>query len=58
MCDLMSEDNQKMTPLHMAAEQNNEDVLKLLMEKSVDCNIGNGSGRTPLHLAATTGYEK
>lgn len=57
MCDLMSEDNQKMTPLHMAAEQNNEDVLKLLMEKSVDCNIGNSSGQTPLHLAAT-GYEK
>ena len=57
-CDIMTEDNQKMTPLHMAAEQTNVDVLKLLLEKNVDCNIGNSSGRTPLHLAATVGYEK
>ena len=54
----MSEDNQKMTPLHLAAEQSNVDVLKLLLEKCAECNIGNGSGRTPLHLAATVGYEK
>ena len=58
MCDFMSEDDQKMTPLHMAAEQNNVDVLKLLLEQSVDCNIGNVSGKTPLHLAAIMGYEK
>ena len=58
MCDFMSEDNQKMTPLHMAAEQSNVDVLKLLLEMNVDCNIGNSSGRTPLHLAAEKGYEK
>ena len=58
MCDLMSEDNQKMTQLHMAAEQSNVNILKLLLEKYVDCNIGNISGRTPLHLAATVGYEK
>ena len=57
-CDSMAEDNQKMTPLHMAAEQSNVDVLKLLLEKNMDCNIGNSSGRTPLHLAVTMGYEK
>ena len=57
-CDLMSEDNQQMTPLHMAAEQSNVNILKLLLEKYVDCNIGNISGRTPLHFAATVGYEK
>ena len=54
----MSEDDQKMTPLHLAAEQSNVDVLKLLLEKCAECNIGNDSGRTPLHLAATVGYEK
>ena len=58
VCDVMSEDSQKMTPLHMAAGQSNVEVLKLLLEKCVDCNIGEGSGRTPLHLAATAGYEK
>ena len=58
MCDLMSEDSQKMTPLHMAAEQSNVNILKLLLVKCVDCNIGNSSGRTPLHLAATMGYER
>ena len=58
MCDFMSEDSQKMTPLHMAAEQSNVDILNFLLEKNVDFNIGNSSGRTPLHLAATMGYEK
>ena len=58
VCDVMSEDCQKMTPLHLAAEKSNVDVLKLLLEKCVNCNIGNHSGRTPLHLAATMGYEE
>ena len=57
-CDIMSEDNEKMTSLHMAAEQSNVDVLKLLLEKIMNCNIGNSSGRTPLHLAAKMGYER
>ena len=57
-CDSMAEDYHKMTPLHMAAEQSNVDVLKLLLGKKVDLNIGNSSGRTPLHLAATMGHEK
>ena len=55
-CDIMSQDNWKMTPLHMAAEQNNIDTLKLLLRKNVDLNIRNSSGRTPLHLAAAKGY--
>ena len=57
-CDILSQDNEKMTPLHMAAEQSMVDVLKLVLKKCVDCNIGNSSGRTPLHHAATMGYER
>ena len=57
-CDILSQDNERMTPLHMAAEQNMVDVLKLVLKKCVDCNIGNSTGKTPLHLAAEKGYEK
>ena len=56
-CDIMSRDKWKMTPLHMAAEQSNVDVLKLLLRKNVDCSIRNSSGRIPLHLAAEKGYD-
>lgn len=57
-CDVMCQDERKMTPLHLAAEQKNVDVLKLLLKKNVNCNIGNSTEKTPLHLAAEKGYEK
>ena len=57
-CDILSPDNEGMTPLHMAAEQSIADVLKLLLNKNVNCNIGSSTGKTPLHLAAEKGYEK
>ena len=56
-CDIMPQDNWKMTPLHLAAEQSNSDVLNLLLRKDVKCNSGNKSGRTPLHLAAAKGCD-
>lgn len=46
-----------MTPLHLAAEQSNSGVLNLLLSKGVNCNTGNESGRTPLHLAAAKGCD-
>ena len=57
-CEVMCQDERKMTALHMAAEQKNGDVLKLLLKKDVNCNIGNSTGKIPLHLAAEKGYER
>ena len=56
-CDIMPQDKCKMTPLHLAAEQSNSGVLNLLLSKGVNCNTGNVSGRTPLHLAAAKGCD-
>ena len=57
-CNIMCQDNWEITPLHMAAEQNNVNVLNLLLRMDVDCNTVNNIGRTPLHLAAEMGYER
>ena len=57
-CEVMCQDERKTTALHMAAEQKNGDVLKLLLKEDVNCNIGNSTGKTPLHLAAEKGYER
>ena len=57
-CDVTIQDKWKMTPLHLAAEQENVDILKLLVSKVVDCNIGDYIGRTPLHHAAARGYDR
>ena len=54
----MCQDEKKTTALHMAAEQKNEGILKLLLKKDVNCNIENSTGKTPLHLAAEKGYER
>ena len=45
-----------MTPLHLAAQYNHEQVCKLILsEISLDKNPKDESGRTPLHLAAKYG---
>ena len=55
-CNIMCQDEWEITPLHMAAKQNNVNVLNLLLKRNVDCNTVNSIGRTPLHLAAAMGY--
>jgi ankyrin repeat protein len=46
------EGNMRRTPAHGAAERNYTEVIKLLLEASVDFNRTDRDGFTPLHLAA------
>lgn len=45
-------DNNKMTPLHWAAELGNQAIAKLLIDNKADVNIKDKMGFTPLHWAA------
>ena len=41
------------TPLHIACENDNEDIIKLLISKGVDVNAVDKDINTPLHIACT-----
>jgi ankyrin repeat protein len=43
------------TPLHVAVEQGNADIVRILVEHGADATIQANDGRTPLHMAAETG---
>jgi ankyrin repeat protein/beta-lactamase regulating signal transducer with metallopeptidase domain len=43
------------TPLHVAAERGDAEVIGALLEAGADPNASDLSGRSPLHLAAATG---
>lgn len=46
------------TPLHVAADRGNLEIVRLLINSGADINVRNSDGRTPLHLAAKGGYVK
>ncbi|MDD5676992.1 MAG: ankyrin repeat domain-containing protein [Kiritimatiellae bacterium] len=48
--------NDGSTALHVAAQFNRLDEVKLLLEKGADINAANNIGITPLHLAALAGH--
>ena len=50
-------DHRKRTPLHVAAEVGEEDLIELLLDKKADSNIADLDGNTPLDLAAKERYE-
>ncbi len=43
------------TPLHLAVERGDMDVLKMLARRRVDWNVPDFYGRSPLHLAVLSG---
>ncbi len=45
-------DHRKRTPLHVAAEEGEEELIILLLENKADSNVADVEGNTPLDLAA------
>ena len=45
-------DHRKRTPLHVAAEEGEKEVIEFLLRKKADANITDLDGNTPLDLAA------
>lgn len=50
-------DHRKQTPLHVAAEEGEEELITFLLNKKADSNITDLEGNTPLDLAAKEQYE-
>ena len=50
-------DHRKRTPLHVAAEEGEEELITFLLDKKADSNIADLDGNTPLDLAAKEEYE-
>ena len=50
-------DQRKRTPLHVAAEEGEEELIALLLDQKADSNIADLDGNTPLDLAAKGQYE-
>jgi len=48
-------DKDKQTPLHLAAQYKNIDIIKLLIHKKANINATDLNGWTPLHCAADKG---
>lgn len=44
-------------PIHMAVKKGHDKILRLLIEKSPDCNEKDSDGTTPLMLAVVGGHE-
>lgn len=53
--DVNSVDDKGRTPLMMAAETNNAEIVDLLLKNKADPNIKNQDGNTALHVAAQKG---
>lgn len=51
-----SEDNERNTPLSLAAQNGRFEVVRFLLSQGADPNVRNRGGGSPLHLAAVAGH--
>ena len=52
-------DQEKNTPLHIAARAGMLEVIKCMLEwKEIKCNMENNEGKTPMYLAAEKGHHE
>ena len=49
--------HKEQAPLHLAAKQGKEEIVKFLIEKKADCCSSDDDGNTPLNLAAKGQHE-
>ena len=54
-CNVSSEDNDGMTPLHIACQNGHTRIAELLLDRGADINHKNTEGSTPLNLAIKAG---
>ena len=50
-CNFSSEDNDGMTPLHIACQSGHTKIADLLLDRGADIDHKNAQGSTPLNLA-------
>ena len=50
-------DHRKQTPLHVAVEKGDDELITFLLEKKADSNVTDLHGNTPLDLAAKNRHE-
>ena len=55
---IKSTDSQRNSVLHIASRKNDLSAMTVLTEHSVESNIKNEDGKTPMHLAAEKGHQK
>ena len=55
--DVNTKDKNGKTILHIAIENNYEDIVKFLIQNKADVNIKDNDGNTPLHLAVKNGND-
>uniref|UniRef100_G3U0P7 Ankyrin repeat and kinase domain containing 1 n=1 Tax=Loxodonta africana TaxID=9785 RepID=G3U0P7_LOXAF len=51
-----AQEHEGWTPLHLAAQNNFENVAQLLVSRQADPNVHKAEGKTPLHVAAYFGH--
>ena len=50
-CKVSSEDNDGMTPLHIACQNGHTKIAELLLDRGAEVDHKNAEGSTPLNLA-------
>ena len=57
-CNMVSEDNDGMTPLHIACKKGHTKVVEILLGRETDVDHKNAQGSTPLNLAVRAEHKE